>query len=60
MDDIFCVIKKNGDEDVLLAAHINSLQQSIKFTIELEEKGSPPFLDCHLHRTNANTISISV
>ncbi len=58
VDDIFCVIN-NGEEDVVLA-HLNTLRQSIKFTIKKEEKRSLSFLDCHLHQTNDNTISISV
>ena len=42
VDDICCVLK-NGEEDSLLA-HINSLRDSIKFTMEREVDGSISFL----------------
>ena len=38
VDDVFCIIKRGGENSLLL--HLNSLRPSIKFTIEREEDHS--------------------
>ena len=58
VDDVFCIIK-SGEEKILLK-HLNSLRDSIKFTMETEESGSIAFLDCHLHRTENSKLTVSV
>ena len=46
MDDTCCILRK-GDVDGLLN-HLNRIRPNIKFTMELEEEGSLPFLDTRL------------
>ena len=46
VDDTFCIIAK-GKEDSFLG-NINDIRPSIKFTIEREQDGKLPFLDCSL------------
>ena len=58
VDDVFCIIKRGGENSLL--SHLNSLRPSIKFTVEREEDGSLAFLDCNLHRADENKISVSV
>ena len=50
---------KKWKEDSLLA-HINSLRDSIKFTMEREVDGSISFLDCQLRRNENNRLSVTV
>ena len=49
----------NDYSDTLLA-HINSLRDSIKFTMEREVDGSISFLDCQLRRNENNRLSVTV
>ena len=48
VDDRCCILKA-GDVDGLLS-HLNSLRPTIKFTMELEDEGSLPFLDTRVTR----------
>ena len=58
VDDTFSVMKK-GDVDGLLN-HLNSIRPSIKFTMELEEDGSIPFLDTRVTRKVEGKLDITV
>ena len=58
MDDT-CCIPKTGDVDWLLS-HLYSLRPTIKFTIELEEEGSLPFLDTRVTRLTNRKLDITV
>ena len=58
VDDTFSVMKK-GDVDRLLN-HLNSIHPSIKFTMELEEDGSIPFLDTRVTRKVEGKLDITV
>ena len=58
LDDTFSVMKK-GDVDGLLN-HLNRIRLSIKFTMELEENGSIPFLDTRVTRKVERKFDITV
>ena len=58
VDDTFSV-KMKGDVDGLLN-HLNSIRPSIKFTMELEEDGSIPFLDTRVTRKVEGKLDIAV
>ena len=58
VDDTFSVMKK-GDVDGLLN-HLNSTRPSIKFTMEVEEDGSIPFLDTRVTRKVEGKLDITV
>ena len=59
VDDIFCVVSSTMVPSLL--QHINSIEQSIQFTIEYESReGCLPFLDVNLQRCGDGSISISV
>ena len=44
VDDTFCLFNRRDDVDRFLQ-HINSFHQNIKFTFEIEENNTLPFLD---------------
>ena len=48
LDDTCCILMK-GDVDGLLH-YLNSVRPTIKFTMEVEEGGSLPFLDMRVNR----------
>ena len=48
VDDTFCIMKR--DEVDVFFQHLNSIRPSIQFTVELEDRGTLPFLDCKLTR----------
>ena len=50
---------KNGSENVFLE-HLNNIRPSIQFTMQLEENGVMPFLDCELHRRNDGSLDVTV
>ena len=58
VDDAFSVMKK-GHVDGLLN-HLNIIRPSIKFTMELEEDGSIPFLDTRVTRKVEGKLDITV
>ena len=58
VDDTFCIIAK-GKEDSFLD-HINDVRPSIKFTMEREQDGKLPFLDCSLQRDGTGHITSKV
>ena len=58
VDDIFGILR-TSDVDGLLS-HLNSLRPTIKFTMELEEEGSLPFLDTKLTRLADGKLDITV
>ena len=51
VDDIICIWPNNLDENVFLMS-LNDLVPSIKFTMELEQNSSLPFLDVLIHRVD--------
>ena len=58
VDDTFCVMKR--DEVDVFFQHLNSIRPSIQFTVELEDRGTLPFLDCKLTRISDGSLSIKV
>ena len=58
MDDTCCILR-TSDVDGLLN-HLNSLRPTIKFTMELEEEGSLPFLDTRVTRLTNGKLDITV
>jgi hypothetical protein len=58
VDDTCCILK-TGDVDGLLN-HLNSIRPTIKFTMELEEEGSLPFLDTRVTRLANGKLDITV
>ena len=57
VDDTCCILRR-GDADVLLN-HLNSIRPTIKFTMELEEEGSLPFLDTRVTRLANGKLDIT-
>ena len=57
-DDTCCILK-TCDVDGLLN-HLNSIRPTIKFTMELEEEGSLPFLDTRVTRLANGKLDITV
>ena len=53
VDDVFCLVPNEIDLNNFLQ-RLNSLQQSIKFKIEVEEENQLPFLDTLCIRDNIN------
>ena len=47
VDDTFCIMKR---DEVVFFQHLNSIRPFIQFTVELEDRGALPFLDCKLTR----------
>ena len=58
MDDTCCILRK-GDMDGLLH-HLNGIHPTIKFTMEVEEGGSLPFLDTRVTRLANGKLDITV
>ena len=58
VDDTCCILRK-GDVDGLLN-HLNSIRPTIKFTMELEEEGSLPFLNTRVTRLANGKLDITV
>ena len=58
MDDTCCILRKS-DIDGLLR-HLNSIHPTIKFTMEVEEGGSLPFLDTRVTRKEDGKLDITV
>ena len=58
VDDTCCILR-TSDVDGLLS-HLNSLRPTIKFTMELEEEESLPFLDTKLTRLADGKLDITV
>ena len=58
VDDVFCIIKK-GKEDELLK-NLNSHRSSIQFTMEKEVNGSLSFLYCNLNKKEDNFLEVSI
>ena len=56
VDNTFFNFKKG--EDSILLTHLNSVRPSIQFTVEVEEKGSLPFLDCEVVRGVEGSLNI--
>ena len=48
VDDVFAVINKNSEEEIL--SLLNTKHTNIKFTMEMESDGKLPFLDLLLMR----------
>ena len=58
VDDTFVIIHKNSVEDFL--DHLNTIENSIKFTIEKEANHTLPFLDTLVRRNKHGDFSTSV
>ena len=58
MDDTCCILRK-GDVDGLLH-HLNNIRPTMKFTMEVEEGGSLPFLDTRVTREEDGKLDITV
>ena len=58
VDDTCCIVRK-GDVDGRLN-HVNSIRPTIKFTMELEEEGSLPFVDTRVIRLANGKLDITV
>lgn len=58
VDDIFAVVKQESIPSII--QHLNSLYDSIKFTVEVEHNGTLPFLDILVKRNNINKLLFSV
>ena len=58
VDDTCCILRK-GDVEGLLH-HLNSIRPTIRFTMEVEEGGSLPFLDTKLTRKEDGKLDITV
>ena len=54
MDDTCCIVKKGTVEGLL--SHLNSVQPSIRFTVEVEREGNLPFLDTLLQRRDNGSL----
>ena len=53
VDDVFAVYPNKSDSDLFLS-QLNNLVDSIKLTVEQEQKGSVPFLDTAVHRISGS------
>ena len=58
MDDTCCILRTNDVDELL--SHLNSIRPTIKFTMELEEGGSLPFLDTRVTRVANGKLDITV
>ena len=58
VDDVFCIIKK-GKEDELLK-NLNSHRSNFQFTMEKEVNGSLSFLDCNLNKKEDTFLEVSI
>ena len=58
MDDTCCILRKDDVDELL--HHLNSIRPTIKFTMEVEEGGSLPFLDTRVTRKEDGKLDITV
>ena len=58
VDDVFCIVKKGMEKELL--DHLNSLRDCIQFITEIEKEGCLPFLDCNLKRAGGGKLESSV
>ena len=58
MDDTCCIVKKGTVEGLL--DHLNSVRQSIRFTVEVEKDGGLSFLDTLLQRREDGGLDVTV
>ena len=58
VDDICTAVPKQRVQHLL--QHLNGIEQSIQFTVELESEGCLPFLDVHMCHSPDGSISTSV
>ena len=58
VDDVFAVIDSDNVNHFL--DHLNSIETSIQFTFEVEERGSLPFLDTEIVRGSDGSLSTRV
>ena len=59
MDDIFLIFNDRDDAEFFLE-FMNSQDSNIKFTLEMENNDSLPFLDVLITRSEDMTISTSI
>ena len=57
VDDIFCILRKGTAEELL--NHLNGIRPTIKFTVELVEDGTLPFLDSLARRREDGGLDIT-
>ena len=57
--DESCCIRREGDMD-RLRHHLNNIRPTVKFTMEVEEGGSLPFLDTKVTRKADGKLDITV
>ncbi|XP_054748098.1 uncharacterized protein LOC129253708 [Lytechinus pictus] len=60
VDDTFVVWQHGAEETSNFLQHLNSQHECIKFTMEMENEGSIPFLDTKLTRTAQGSLSHQV
>jgi hypothetical protein len=58
VDDVFAIVEKAGVQQLL--QHLNSYDDNIQFTVEMEKDGSLPFLDTQLTRRRDGSIALTV
>jgi len=58
VDDILTAIPSNQIQEFL--NHLNSINENIQFTAEIENERVIPFLDLKIHRKDDNSLSFSV
>ena len=58
VDDVFSAVSKDLIECLL--NHLNSIEQSIQFTVERENDGKLSFLDLIVHKSNNGSLSTAV
>ena len=58
VDDTFTVLPKGQVQQ--LHAHLNSIEPTIKFTVEMEQEGSLPFLDTRVIRNSDGSLTTTV
>jgi hypothetical protein len=58
IDDVYAILRKRDLEGTL--NKLNSINQSIQFTMELEKNGTLPFLDLNISRQEYGQLSFSV
>ena len=58
VDDTFTVLPKGQVQQ--FHAHLNSIEPTIKFTVEMEQEGSLPFLDTRVIRNSDGSLTTTV
>ena len=58
VDDTCCIMKEDAADKLI--DHLNSVQPTIKFIVELEKDGALPFLDTLLQRKQDDSLNITV